>query len=149
MLKKLKAIKPGDTQQIVDTVRANAQQVWLAGLGAFAAVHAEGNKVINTAQSEGAKVFAALVKQGQQIEASATNAVVKQAGAFGDKTTQAVDKLEQVFQERVSRSLSRLGIPSNKDVHALTARVEDLSKTIKTLVESKTPARAPRKTARA
>jgi hypothetical protein len=76
MQKKLKSVKSSDAQQIVATVRNNAQQVWLAGLGAFAAVQTQGNKALNKAQSESARVFAALVKQGQQIETRAKQAAV-------------------------------------------------------------------------
>ena len=147
MLKQLKSVKPHDAQEILETVRTNAHQVWLAGLGAFAAMQNEGTKVISTAQAQSAKVFASLVKQGQEIEYRAKKAAAKRATAVSDKTTQAIDKLEQVFQNRVSRSLNRLGVPSSEDVRALTARVEELTGTVKTLVEGKTSARAPRKAA--
>jgi poly(hydroxyalkanoate) granule-associated protein len=149
MQKKLKAVKSSDAQQIVATVRNNAQQVWLAGLGAFAAVQTQGNKALNKAQSESARVFAALVKQGQQIETRAKQAAVKQAAIVSSKTSETVGKLEQVFEDRISRSLSRLGVPTNKEVSVLAGRVEDLTKTVKTLVQRKTPARTARKSARA
>ena len=149
MQKKLKAVKSSDAQQIVATVRNNAQQVWLAGLGAFAAVQTQGNKALNKAQSESARVFAALVKQGQQIEIRAKQAAVKQAAIVSSKTSETVGKLEQIFEDRISRSLSRLGVPTNKEVSVLAGRVEDLTKTVKTLVQRKTPARTARKSARA
>jgi poly(hydroxyalkanoate) granule-associated protein len=149
MQKKLKAMKSGDAQHIVATVRNNAHQVWLAGLGAFAAVQSEGNKVFNMAQSESARVFATLVKQGQQIEARARQAAVKQAKIVSSKTSETVGKLEQVFEDRLSRSLRRLGVPTNNEVSVLARRVEDLTKTVKTLRQRKTPARAPRESARA
>ena len=149
MQKKLKAMKSSDAQQIVATVRSNAQQVWLAGLGAFAAVQTEGKKALTIAQSESARVFAALVKQGQQIEARAKQAATKQVEIVSSKTSETVGKLEQVFEDRLSRSLRRLGVPSNNELSVLAGRVEDLTKTVKTLAHRKTPARAPRKSARA
>src|ERR1035438_8937465 len=57
MVRKLKSLadNSGD-KQLAKTVRDSAQQIWLAGLGAFA-----------KAQAEGSKVFDALVKEGQTI----------------------------------------------------------------------------------
>ena len=54
MVKKLKALSEN---QLAQTVRESAQQIWLAGLGAYA-----------KAQEEGNKVFDALVKEGETIQ---------------------------------------------------------------------------------
>jgi hypothetical protein len=51
MVKKFKAI---GENQLAQTVKDSAHQIWLAGLGAFA-----------KAQEEGTKVFDALVKEGE------------------------------------------------------------------------------------
>jgi poly(hydroxyalkanoate) granule-associated protein len=150
MIKTLKSTKAGATgQDVIKQVRANARDVWLAGLGAFAAMQKEGSKVVNTTQAEGIKVYNALVKQGKDIEAHAKKAAVKRAEVVGDKTSQAFDKLEQVFQDRVSRSLNRLGVPTTEDVNGLTRRVEELTKNVRALAASKPARPAARKTARA
>ena len=161
MIKNLKSAKAGidkqqnilkgtiaKQQEVVGQVRANARDVWLAGLGAFAAVQKEGNKVLTTTQTESVKVFNALVKQGKDIETRAKKVAVKQAGIVGDKTTQAIDKLEQVFQDRVSRSLNRLGVPTTEDVRGLTRRVEELTKNVQALAATKAARPAARKSAR-
>ena len=161
MIKKLKSAKAGidkqqnilkgtiaKQQEVVGQVRANARDVWLAGLGAFAAVQKEGNKVLTTTQTESVKVFNALVKQGKDIETRAKKVAVKQAGIVGDKTTQAIDKLEQVFQDRVSRSLNRLGVPTTEDVRGLSRRVEELTKNVQALTATKAARPAARKSAR-
>ena len=58
MVKRLKDIAASSTDsKLSDTVRDSAQQIWLAGLGAF-----------SKAQEEGAKVFEALVKDGKGRE---------------------------------------------------------------------------------
>ena len=61
MVKKLqKSSAPADKKtgaQLSGTVKESAQQIWLAGLGAFA-----------KAQEEGGKVFEALVKEGTSIQ---------------------------------------------------------------------------------
>ena len=59
MGRKLKALTDSLTEnQLAMTVKDSAQQIWLAGLGAF-----------SKAQEEGGKVFEALVKEGEIIQA--------------------------------------------------------------------------------
>lgn len=130
MVKKLKELA-GDAGQanLAQTVRDSAQQIWLAGLGAFA-----------KAQEEGGKVFEALVREGKSIESRTMKSAEKKFGAiaeqFGKKTdtvtskaTAGWDKLEQVFEDRVARALGRLGVPTQKDLEALAARLEELTAT--------------------
>ena len=57
-------------------------------------------------------------------------------GVQGDKAghvTETVNTLEAVFQERVTRALESIGVPMRKEIDALTARVEDLSRQIEAL----------------
>ncbi len=114
--------------QLSSTVKDSAQQIWLAGLGAFA-----------KAQEEGGKVFDALVKEGLSIqrktqsvaEEKITEATSKMTNMATDITSKASgqwDKLENIFEDRVAKALNKLGVPSAKDVAALSARVDALSK---------------------
>lgn len=43
------------------------------------------------------------------------------------------DKLEQIFEDRVARALASLGVPSGKDIAALSARVEALTQQVQRL----------------
>ena len=113
-------------KQIMDS----AQQIWLAGLGAFA-----------KAQNEGKKVFEILVAQGAKIEertrhvAEATIETAKeQATKTIDMATGKFDKLEQVFEKRVHSSLNRLGVLTSQDVEALSAQVGELSEAVRALL---------------
>ena len=113
-------------KQVMDS----AQQIWLAGLGAF-----------SKAQNEGKKVFEALVAQGAKIEertrhvAEATIETAKdQATKTIDMATGKFDKLEQVFEKRVHSSLNRLGVLTAKDVEALSAQVGELSEAVRALL---------------
>ena len=134
MVKKLKALadNAGDNQ-LAQTVRDSAQQIWLAGLGAF-----------SKAQAEGGKVFEALVKEGQTIQTRTrkiaeskmedmSSTLGKMAAKASNQATGSWDKLEQVFDDRVARALKRIGVPTNKDVHALTQRVEELTARVQTV----------------
>lgn len=125
--------------QLAATVRDSAQQIWLAGLGAF-----------SKAQAEGGKVFEALVKEGVSLQrktqavaedkiGEVTGKMSAMAGEISGRAGQHWDKLESIFEERVSRALNKLGVPSHKDVDALIARIDELSQAVAKL--SKTPAK--------
>jgi poly(hydroxyalkanoate) granule-associated protein len=134
MVKKLKRLAEGASDnQLASTVRDSAQQIWLAGLGAF-----------GKAQAEGAKVFDALVKEGKNLEGrtrkfaqmrmgSVTGTVEKAATKATARATATWDKLEQVFEDRVARALNKLGVPTNRDIQNLSKRVEELTASVRKL----------------
>lgn len=114
VVKKLKAIS--EDSQLSATIRESAQQIWLAGLGAFA-----------KAQQEGNKVFDALVRQGETIQKKTRKVAEDRVTEMAAKATGTWDKLEQVFETRVARSLNSLGVPTKADVAALSKRVGELA----------------------
>jgi len=128
-LQKLSAEKKTGAH-LSSTVKDSAQQIWLAGLGAFA-----------KAQEEGGKVFEALVKEGTSIQrktqavaeeriTEATSRVSTMANDISSKAAGQWDKLENIFEDRVAKALGKLGVPSAKDVAALSARVEELARKV-------------------
>ena len=142
MVRKLKALAgSAGNKKLAQTVRDSAQQIWLAGLGAF-----------SKAQAEGTKVFDALVKEGQAIHAKTrkaaeakvgemTNALGKMATKASNQATGNWDKLELVFEDRVARALNRIGVPTNKDIQNLAKRVEGLTASVRRLASG--PVRKP------
>ena len=127
-LQKLSADKKKSNAQLSSTVKDSAQQIWLAGLGAF-----------SKAQEEGGKVFEALVKEGLTIQrktqavaeekiSEATSRVTTMASDIGSKAQGQWDKLENIFEDRVAKALAKLGVPSARDLEALSARVDALAK---------------------
>jgi poly(hydroxyalkanoate) granule-associated protein len=113
--------------QLAQTVKDSAQQIWLAGLGAFA-----------KAQEEGGKVFDALVKEGATLQRKTQTAAGERLGDVSGKMSAMAegvsskagaqwDKLESLFEDRVSKALNKLGVPSAKDVDALVQRIDALS----------------------
>ena len=130
-LQKLNADKKKSNAQLSSTVKDSAQQIWLAGLGAF-----------SKAQEEGGKVFEALVKEGLTIQrktqavaeekiTEATSRVTTMASDIGSKAQGQWDKLENIFEDRVAKALAKLGVPSARDLDALSARVDALAKSSK------------------
>ena len=135
MSKKLKALAGSLTEnQLALTVKDSAQQIWLAGLGAF-----------SKAQEEGGKVFDALVKEGETIQARTRKLTDEKMAVVAGKAAGTWDRLEQVFEDRVARSLSRLGVPSKKDIDKLSKRVVELTAVVQGLTEGKAAPKAAAK----
>lgn len=109
-------------------MRDSAQQIWLAGLGAFA-----------KAQAEGSKAFDSLVKEGMATQRSGTpgaeerlretaERMASAAAEFGTRAAAPWGKLEGIFEERVARAITKLGIPTVAEVQALDARIKALER---------------------
>lgn len=122
MAKSLK--KATEEKQYAHVILESANQIWLAGLGAFA-----------KAQGEGVKAFDHLVEAGKQVEEKSRKSAEEKVMAVSSKATETWDKLEQVFQDRVARALNALGVPSNKDIADLNKRIEELNKSVNELLK--------------
>ena len=118
---------------MANKIMESGQQIWLAGLGAFA-----------KAQEEGGKLYEALIKEGSALEKITTKytsgkvdevrgAVENTVAQVKDRASDTWDKLEKVFEERVSRALGGLGIPGREDLNNLAAKVDELSKAVKSM----------------
>ena len=82
----------------------------------------------------------------------ATSRVTTMASDIGSKAQGQWDKLENIFEDRVAKALSKLGVPSARDLEALTARVDALAKgskaaPAKAAAVAKPAAKAPAKKA--
>ena len=108
----------------------SAQKIWLAGLGAF-----------SRAQDEGDKMFEILVEQGRGVRGRARDAadqalksVREQADSAAGEARSKWDKLEQAFEERVSRSLSRFGVLTRAEMDDLTKQVKELNQSVRSAI---------------
>lgn len=122
MVKKFKALSEN---QLAQTVRESAHQIWLAGLGAY-----------SKAQEEGNKVFDALVKEGETIQKKTRKAADEKMAVVAGKAAGTWDRLEQVFEDRVARALSSLGVPTKKDIDKLSKRVAELTAVVQQLTDA-------------
>lgn len=124
----------------VRTIRASAQKALEAGMQAATGVR-------QTASG----AFDALVKQGAALEARSRRAAIARAGKARDaacaraeeartKTVQAVSHLERVFEQRVSKAISKLGVPTARDVRALSRQVAQLQASVEKLHRARTRA---------
>lgn len=147
MAKKQNALPKPDDTQLAEAVRASAQQIWQAGLGAFA-----------KAQQEGSEVFAKLVKDGTQLQkhtqkrgerkvSGVADTVTKAAGSVSKHASGSWNKLEQVFEDRVAQSLASLGVPTRREIQELAGLIEELKRAVAAL-ESKTATAAKKPAAK-
>ena len=126
--KKAAAVGGDDARRIGKTVIDSAQQIWLAGLGAFAKAQAEGGKLFDSLVKEGASLDAKTRKFTQAKVDEARGNVESTLGQVRERSQETWDKLEKVFEDRVSRSLKRLGIPTHADLKRVEARIDALSR---------------------
>ena len=119
-------------------VKDSAQQIWLAGMGAFSRAQAEGTKVFEALVKEGASLQKKTQSAAEDKISEVTSKMSNMAGDVQAKAGQHWDKLETIFEDRTAKALNKLGVPSAKDVDALMARIDELSAKVAKL--SKAPA---------
>jgi poly(hydroxyalkanoate) granule-associated protein len=118
--KKAKSVK---AVPVVDS----AKEIWFAGLGAFSVVQQEGEKLIG----QGTKLFDKLVSEGARVEKESIDFVDSTVDEIKHDVEKSIkdarrqaneswDNLGSVFDERVSGTLERLGIPTTKDLSKLS-----------------------------
>ncbi|MES2898772.1 MAG: phasin family protein [Pseudomonadota bacterium] len=157
MVKKLKTLAKSDDKQLASAVRTSAHQIWQAGLGAFAKAQEEGGRVFNKLVEEGTNLQRRTRSMAEDKVSEVTDTVTKVADGVSKQASGSWDKLEQVFEDRVARALSTIGVPTQKDIQELTKRVEQLSRAVaaatgKSASATKAPAKpaakpAPKKAA--
>ncbi|RBP21978.1 poly(hydroxyalkanoate) granule-associated protein [Marinobacter pelagius] len=117
-----KSPKPETDAQLAARIKGSARQIWLAGLGAY-----------TKAEEDTGRFFERLVQEGEQLESKTRGVVGKQIKSVEDRVegvreraTGTWDKLENMFDERVSGALRRLGIHRREEIEALERRIEIL-----------------------
>ena len=145
MAKKSDPTQPVDLKDAFTpaAIQDSAQQIWQAGLGAFA-----------KAQEEGSKAFEALVKEGTLLQLKtqaaaearileATSKMTSMANDISARATGQWDKLETIFEDRVAKALGKLGMPSSLELAELSARVDALTQAVQKLSPTEAAPPAP------
>ena len=144
MVKKLQRMSADkkSAPHLSGAVKESAQQIWLAGLGAFSKAQEEGGKVFETLVKEGLSIQRKTQAVAEEKISTATNKMASMATDISSKAGHQWDKLESIFEERVAKALNKLGVPSAKDVEALITRIDELNKSVQQMAAN--PSAAPR-----
>ena len=119
---------------LAKAVTQSGNEIWLAGVGAF-----------STARKEGGKLFDLLVEEGKARTRALTAGGVSQ---FRAQASGGLGKLERIFEERLTKALKGIGVPTSHDVSQLSRRVAELDKHVAALARSNGAKRAKRKARR-
>ena len=119
----------------------SARSVWLAGVGALSAAEERSGKLV----TDGEKLFEKLVKEGRTYEAKNRKRLgamldtmkhsVKGAradvGAALDRVTGRVGhRVTEPINDVIAAALNRIGVPTRREIHTLTRRVEELTRAV-------------------
>ena len=169
--KKKVTAKTASSKNSLNQAQDYAHEIWLAGLGAFAMAQEEGGKIFKQGGKaidetsrkvigESNKLFERLVKEGNKLENKGRKLASDTVGGVrGDVESRVEkvresaqsnwDKLEKVFEQRVARALSRLGVPTSDEINELSKRVAELNKRVAELAKKQDAKPAPAKKAAA
>jgi poly(hydroxyalkanoate) granule-associated protein len=113
------------------SIMESAQQIWLAGLGAFAKAQGQGGAMFETLLKEGSNLEQKTRKLASGKVDDVRDAVESGVSQVRERTQETWDRLEQVFEDRVSRALAKLGVPGRKELDDLLKRVDDLNRDVR------------------
>jgi poly(hydroxyalkanoate) granule-associated protein len=81
-------------------------------------------------QAQGRKMAAARAKEARAAVMEARETVAARADAARSRTMDAVSQLEKAFENRVQSAISKLGVPTARDVRALSRQVAQLQQSV-------------------
>jgi len=121
-------------------------RIWLAGLGAAAKAQRGAPQLMDDLVEEGARVHSetrgAAEKALRELLGNTKATLDARVGQAKGHANDALENLEKIFQTRVHRVLTQLGVPSAEEVEALSARVTALNESVKQLNRTRKPARS-------
>ncbi|MEM8929832.1 MAG: phasin family protein [Acidobacteriota bacterium] len=110
--------------QVTRDARETSRKAWLIGLGAVSSVDRQARDLFADLAARGEKLDGKPLELDLMKPLNDANARVKAIG----------DKVETRFEEGVTRTLHRLGIPARDDVRQLADRVDQLTRKVEGLV---------------
>jgi len=121
-------LQPVADSQLTRLVRGSASQVWHVG-----------RSVYSRAGSGSSRLVGSLLGFGGRLDREAKSRVFE----VRTTATETWDRLESAFAHRVARALNSLQIPTARDVHELSSRVEALQKAVVALERRAAQASSP------
>ena len=107
--------------------------------------------MVDKAQEEAGKVVDSLAKEGGKLRDQTLKLAEEKVDDVKErmdevrdmvegvktKAADTLDNLEQLFEERVSRALKRLGVPTRDDLHGIAKRLEEMNGLIQGVAEER------------
>lgn len=108
-----------------------ARQIWQGGLDTLARAQAQGSQVLDALVQEGLAMQRRTQAMAGSVAEKAQAAFNQKLGdnfsdKLGDNLGQQWSKLEGLFEERVARTLQRLGLPTAQELQVLKDRIARL-----------------------
>jgi len=101
------------------SIREAGRHIWLAGLGA-----------LSRAEEEGRGLFDHWVERGRQVETRQFKNIDRTVSRTSEQLKEWGDRVQGSVQEGLQGLLHRVGLPSQKDLDHLSARLSALSKKV-------------------
>lgn len=117
---------PFDPNAMTDAMKEQAQQIWLAGLGAFAKAQQDGTRAFEKLVNDGIGMQKQAHQAAHDKFSEATERVSEAARTMNERASGQWGKLENIFEDRVARALHSMGLPSVQELQDLQARVKVL-----------------------
>ncbi|MCB1569044.1 MAG: phasin family protein [Xanthomonadales bacterium] len=119
------------------SIMDSAQQIWEAGVNALGRAQQEGTRMFETLVREGAgvekKTRSLAASKVSSMRESVRDSVETRVDQVKDRAADTWDRLEKLFEERVQRALTRLGVPGRDELEALIDRVDTLNTSLRAL----------------
>lgn len=120
------------THKTKPEIKEAANKIWLAGLGALAAVGEEGQKLFETLVSRGEEMESRGKKGVAEVKVKLEQAKEAASGAW--------NQLETVIDDKVSAALNGVGVPTRDEIRSLSKRIADLTAKVEGSVKGARPA---------
>jgi poly(hydroxyalkanoate) granule-associated protein len=113
-------------QDLIERGRGMAgkgHDVWLAGLGAFAAVEEEGSALFDT-----------LVKRGRKVESGGRKRMDEWREDLEDRRQQVTHEVEERVTDPIMNAFRSFGVPTHREIRDLSSKVDALSRQVQVLL---------------
>lgn len=124
-------------ERLLDTVH----QIWLAGLGAASKARQGAPQLLDELVSEGSRIHTqargAAEKTLRSLLEGVQGSINSRVSQVQGQANDTLAGLEKMFQTRVHRALTQLGVPSAEEVESLSKRVDALNANIDRLARSR------------
>jgi poly(hydroxyalkanoate) granule-associated protein len=104
-------------------IAGRGHDVWLAGLGAFAAVEEEGTSLFNT-----------LVARGRTVEDSGRRRVKEMRDDLDDRQQKVTQEMEERVVDPVMKAMRSFGVPTRGEIRELSGKVDALTRQVQVLL---------------